>query len=53
MRADALASGLLVMGPEDGYELAVREDLAALFLIRTDDGAIEERPTPSFEALFF
>ena len=53
MRADALASGLLVLGPEAGYELAVREDLAVLFLIRTDDGGIEERPTPSFEALFF
>ena len=52
MRADALASGLLVLGPEAGYELAVREDLAVLFLIRTDDGGIEERPTPSFEALF-
>lgn len=52
MRADALASGLLVLGPEAGYELAVREDLAVLFLIRTDDGDIEERPTPSFAALF-
>lgn len=53
MRADALASGLLVLGPEEGYELAVREDLTVLFLIRTDDGGIEERATPSFEALFF
>ena len=53
MRADALASGLLVLGPEEGYELAVREDLTVLFLIRTEDGEIEERATPSFEALFF
>lgn len=53
MRADALASGLLVLGPEEGFELAVREDLAVLFLIRTEDGTIEELPTPSFEALFF
>ena len=53
MRADALASGLLVLGPEAGFELAVREDLAVLFLIRSEDGIIEERPTPSFEALFF
>lgn len=52
MRADALASGLLVLGPEEGYQLAVREDLTVLFLIRNDDGGIEERPTPSFEALF-
>jgi len=53
MRADALASGLFVLGPEEGYELAVREDLTVLFLIRTEDGEIEERATPSFEALFF
>jgi len=53
MRADALASGLLVLGAEEGFELAVREDLAVLFLIRTEDGTIQERPTPSFEALFF
>ncbi|GMR24526.1 MAG: FAD:protein FMN transferase [Acidobacteriota bacterium] len=53
MRADALASGLLVLGPEEGYQLAVREDLTVLFLIRNDDGDIEERPTPSFESLFF
>ena len=53
VRADALASGLLVLGPDEGFELAVREDLAVLFLIRGVDGTIEERPTPSFEALFF
>lgn len=52
MRADALASGLLVLGPEEGFELAVREDLAVLFLVRTDEGEIEERATPSFEQLF-
>jgi len=52
MRADALASGLLVLGPEEGYQLAVREDLTVLFLIRHDDGGIEERPSPSFAALF-
>jgi thiamine biosynthesis lipoprotein len=52
MRADALASGLLVLGPDAGYELAVREDLAVLFLVRTEDGRIEERGTPSFDELF-
>lgn len=52
MRADALASGLLVLGPDDGYELAVREDLAVLFLIRNAEGSIEERATPSFDDLF-
>ena len=34
MRADALASGLLVLGPDAGYDLAVQEDLTVLFLIR-------------------
>jgi len=52
MRADALASGLLVLGPDEGYELAVREDLAVLFLIRTEEGEIEPRATPSFQQLF-
>ena len=49
MRADGLASGLLVLGPEEGYRVAVEEELAALFLIRGEDGSIEERPTPAFE----
>ena len=53
MRADALASGLLVLGPKDGYELAVKEDLAVLFLLRSPDGNVEEIPSPSFQELFF
>ena len=52
MRADALASGLLVLGPEAGFDLAVQKDLTVLFLIRSEDGEIEERPSPSFEQLF-
>ncbi len=52
MRADALASGLLVLGPEAGYEVAVQEDLAVLFLIRSAAGSVEERATPSFRDLF-
>ncbi len=46
-RADALATGLLVLGPEAGLELATRENIAALFLTRTDTG-IEETATPAF-----
>jgi len=53
MRADALASGLLVLGPEEGYRLATEEDLAVLFLVRGPDDGIEERATPAFEQLFF
>ncbi len=49
MRADGLASGLLVLGPEEGFELAARQDLTALFLIRTESGEIVEKTTPAFE----
>ena len=49
-RADALATALLVMGPEQGMELATRENLAVLFLLRVDSG-IDERATPAFERL--
>jgi len=46
-RADALATALLVMGPEDGLAFAEREGMAVLMLLRTDDG-IEERQTTAF-----
>ncbi|NQT16694.1 MAG: FAD:protein FMN transferase, partial [Planctomycetes bacterium] len=50
-RADALATGLMVLGPDDGYNLAVGEDLAALFLVKTEAGFVE-KTTPRFlEAL--
>ena len=38
MRADALATALNVMGPEDGLAFALRHDLEALFIIRTENG---------------
>ncbi|MDJ0905709.1 MAG: FAD:protein FMN transferase [Woeseiaceae bacterium] len=49
-RADALATALLVMGPEEGMAFAEREQLAVLMLIRTD-GGIEERQTAAFAEL--
>ena len=49
--ADAYATALVVLGPEAGYALAVRLDLPALFLLVNEDGSIEERMTPAFEAL--
>ncbi len=49
-RADALATALLVMGPEEGMAFAEREQLAVLMLIRTKDG-IEERQTAAFAKL--
>lgn len=42
MTADALATALSVLGPEEGRALVEREGIAALFLIRTDDGGFEE-----------
>jgi thiamine biosynthesis lipoprotein len=50
--ADALATGLLVLGPEDGYRLALEQDVAALFLLRSPEGRVEERATPAFAELF-
>lgn len=49
-RADALATALLVMGPEEGLAFAEREQLAVLMLIRTN-GGIEERQTAAFAEL--
>lgn len=48
-RADALATALNVMGPDRGFELAEREGLAALFLVR-NAASIEVRPTPAWLA---
>ncbi len=48
--ADALATGLMVLGPDEGWELAEREDLAVLFLVRDGDD-FSEKMTPRFEAL--
>jgi thiamine biosynthesis lipoprotein len=47
MRADAMATALLVLGPEAGYALADSEGLAALFVIRTADGLVD-RQTAAF-----
>jgi thiamine biosynthesis lipoprotein len=49
-RADALATALLVMGPDAGMDLAMKESMAVLFLVRTESG-IEEFSTPAFEQL--
>ncbi|HEX9186603.1 MAG TPA: FAD:protein FMN transferase [Vicinamibacteria bacterium] len=49
--ADALATGLLVLGPEPGRALAARERLSARFVLRQEDGRYGEWSTPAFEAL--
>jgi len=48
--ADAMATALLVLGPQDGPALAEELDLAAYFLVRTDTG-ITEITTPRFARL--
>ena len=48
MRADALATALLVLGPEDGYILAMQQKLYAYFIIKTMDG-YAEKSTPGFD----
>ncbi len=47
MVADGLATALMVMGAEEGYELAGKENLPVLFLVRDGDGFVE-RGTPAF-----
>ena len=49
-RADALATALLVMGPDEGMDFAEREELAVLMLIRTGD-SIEETASIAFDRL--
>jgi thiamine biosynthesis lipoprotein len=49
MRADALATALMVLGPQQGYELAMQENVAATFVSRSHEGLVE-RATPAFIA---
>lgn len=48
--ADALATAVHVLGPDEGYRLADREDVAALLLAYSVDG-ITTRSTPAFDRL--
>jgi FAD:protein FMN transferase len=45
--ADAMATALLVLGPEEGMRLATRQHVAAYFQLRTENG-FEELMTPAF-----
>jgi thiamine biosynthesis lipoprotein len=51
MTADALATALGVLGPDEGFELAERQDIPAFFLVRIGDDVFEERRTSVWEAL--
>ena len=50
--ADGWATALMVLGETDGYQLAVEQGLAALFLVRTGARGFSERATPAFASLF-
>ena len=49
--ADAMATALIVLGPEKGYALAAARNIAAHFIVREPDGALRDRQTPAFAAL--
>lgn len=49
--ADAWATALNVLGPEEGYALAEERELAAYFIIREQGGTFRTRETPMFTAL--
>lgn len=51
MWADAYATALDVLGPEQGFQLALREELPAMFLVRESAGVFKEKVTPEYEAL--
>lgn len=51
MWADAYATAIMALGPDDGYILAEILKLPALFILRGDAGLVE-RATPAFERQF-
>ena len=51
MTADGLATALSVLGPDEGYELAERQDIPAYFLVRVADDDFEERRTSVWASL--
>jgi thiamine biosynthesis lipoprotein len=51
LRADGLSTLLMVLGPERGYVFAERRDIAAFFVIRSDNG-FASRATAAFERRF-
>jgi thiamine biosynthesis lipoprotein len=51
MTADALATALIVLGPQAGWALAQRQGLAAYFIVRDADGGLQDRASEAFAAL--
>lgn len=50
LMADGMSTLLLVLGPDKGWEYALNNDVAALFVLR-EGAEFVSRPTPLFEAL--
>ncbi len=48
MQADALSTALMVLGPDAGYEMALRQEIAALFIVK-DARSFVEVSSPAFE----
>ena len=48
MKADALATALMVMGEKKGFALALKEKLAVFFIVRTEKG-FKTKYTPFFK----
>jgi FAD:protein FMN transferase len=51
MRADALATALIVLGPGRGLALAQQLGLPALFIVRGHGGTLRDIETPAYAAL--
>lgn len=51
VRADALSTALLVLGPEEGLRRAEALDVPAFFLVRDKAGGFQERMTTGFAPL--
>ncbi len=51
MKADAWATALMVLGAEQGFNLAENKSIAALFIIKTDDGFAEKASSSFIEKL--
>ncbi len=51
MTADALATALIVLGPQAGWALAQRQGMAAHFIARDSVGRLHDRATEAFDAV--
>lgn len=50
MTADALATAIMVLGPDEGFSFALRENLS-IFMIIKDGDTFTEKMTPSFKKI--